>query len=55
MSDNMSMKQINKELKIISREILAEEEELSLGILEEELILEELSVSPRFYGPDYED
>ena len=55
MSDNMSMKRINKELQIISREMLAEEEELSLDILEEELIMEELSVSPRFYGPDQEE
>lgn len=51
----MSMKRINKELQIISREMLAEEEELSLDILEEELIMEELSVSPRFYGPDQEE
>lgn len=48
----MSMNRINKELQIISREMLAEEEELSLDILEEELIMEELSVSPRFHGPD---
>jgi hypothetical protein len=49
------MKQINKELQIISKEILAEESEMALDIMEEELILEELSASPRFYGPDYEE
>ena len=51
----MSMKQINKELKIIANDVFQEESELALDILEEELILEELSASPRFYGPDYED
>ena len=51
----MSMKRINKELRILSKEIFMEEEDLALDILEEELVLEELSASPRFYGPDYED
>ena len=46
---------INKELRILSKEIFMEEEDLALDILEEELVLEELSASPRFYGPDYED
>ena len=51
----MSMKQINKELRIIAKDVFMQEEELALDILEEELILEELSASPRFYGPDYEE
>lgn len=51
----MSMKEINKELRIIAHDTFMKEEELALDILEEELILDELSVSPRFYGPDYEE
>jgi hypothetical protein len=49
------METINKELRILAKETFAEEEDLALDILEEELILEELSASPRFYGPDYEE
>ena len=51
----MCMKEINKELKIISNDIFMEQEDMVLDILEEELVLEELSASPRFYGPDYEE
>jgi len=51
----MCMETINKELRILAKETFAEEEDLALDILEEELILEELSASPRFYGPDYEE
>lgn len=51
----MCMKELNKELRIIARDAFMQEEELALDILEEELVLEELSASPRFYGPDSED
>lgn len=51
----MCMKEINKELRILAHDTFLEEEDLALDILEEELVLEELSASPRFYGPDYED
>lgn len=49
------MKEINKELRIIAKDVFMEEEDLALDILEEELVLEELSASPRFYGSDYEE
>ena len=51
----MCMKEINKELRIIAKDVFMEEEDLALDILEEELVLEELSASPRFYGPDHEE
>ena len=51
----MCMEEINKELRIIAKDVFMEEEDLALDILEEELVLEELSASPRFYGPDYEE
>ena len=51
----MNVRQINTELKIIANDVFQEETELALDFLEEELILEELSASPRFYGPDYEE
>ena len=49
------MKELNKELKIISNDIFMQQEDMILDILEEELVLEELSASPRFYGSDYEE
>lgn len=49
------METINKELRILSKEIFMKEEDMALDILEEELVLEELSASSRFYGPDYEE
>ncbi len=51
----MTITEINKELKIIANDIFEKENELALDLLDEELVLEELSVSSRFYGPDYED
>lgn len=51
----MCMETINKELRILAKETFMKEEDMALDILEEELVLEELSASPRFYGTDYED
>lgn len=51
----MSINEINKELKIIANDVFQKENEMALDLLDEELVLEELSASSRFYGPDYED
>lgn len=49
----MSMEDINRELRIIAKDVFMQEEDLALDILEEEFVLEELSASPRFYKSDY--
>lgn len=49
------MDTLNKTLQIVAKEQLEQTISLREDMLEEELVLEQMSSDPRFFGPDYEE